>query len=140
MSTTSTVTARLGDTPWEVTFTDDLGHTWRADEPESIGGANTATTPDRLVLSGLGSCTAITVKMVAVRKQIPLEGIEVDVQLNPDGKPESGNDLVRTIRLQGNLDDDQRAQLLKAANACPVHKLLTGEIRIHTSMQQAAPN
>jgi putative redox protein len=33
------------------------------------------------------------------------------------------------------LNDEQRAQLLKAANACPMHKLLTGEIRVDTELQ-----
>ena len=28
----------------------------------------------------------------------------------------------------------QSGQLLKIANACPMHKLLTGEIRIHTDL------
>lgn len=58
----------------------------------------------------------------------------MELQLNPDGKPEGGNDIVRKILLQGELSDAERAQLLKAANACPMHKLLTGEIRVHTEL------
>ena len=135
MSSVSSVKAVLGKTPYLVTFTDDLGHSWQADEPADVGGGNQASTPDRMVLAGLGSCTAITVQMVATRKQIPLTGIEVQLQLNPDGKPEAGNDIVRHITLHGELNEEQRAQLLKVANACPVHKLLTGEIRVHTDLQ-----
>ncbi|MOA37644.1 hypothetical protein D3C78_1592560 [compost metagenome] len=56
------------------------------------------------------------------------------MQLNPSGKPESGNDIVRQITVQGDLSDEQREQLLKVANACPMHKLLSGEIRIHTEL------
>lgn len=134
MSTTPTVTARLEDTPYIVTFTDDLGHTWTADEPAEIGGGNTAATPDRLILASLGACTAITLKMVAARRQLPLTGVQVELQLNPDGKPAAGNDIVRRITVQGDLDEEQRAQLLKAANACPMHKLLTGEIRVQTAL------
>ena len=61
--------------------------------------------------------------------------MEVELQLNPDGKPAAGNDIVRRITLQGDLNDEQRAQLLKVANACPMHKLLSGEIRIHSELQ-----
>jgi len=134
MPATPFVKTVLGDTPYIVSFSDDLGHTWTADEPTEVGGGNTATSPDRLILAGLGACTAITLRMVAARRQIPLTGVEVELQLNPDGKPEGGNDIVRKILLQGELSDAERAQLLKAANACPMHKLLTGEIRVHTEL------
>ena len=129
-----TVKAVLNDTAYRITFTDDLGHAWCADEPAEIGGGNAAPTPERLVLAGLGACTAITLKMVATRRQMPLTGIQVELQLNPGGKPDAGNDIVRRVTVEGDLSDEQRAQLLKAANACPVHKLLTGEIRIHTEI------
>ncbi len=135
MSAIPTVKAVLEDAQYVVIFTDDLGHTWQADEPTDVGGGNTAPTPDRLILSGLGACTAITLKMVAVRRQIPLTGIQVNLQLNPNGRPESGIDIVRHITLQGDITDEQKAVLLKAANACPMHKLLTGEVRINTALQ-----
>ncbi len=136
MSNIPCVKARLEETPYLVSFTDDLGHTWTADEPAEVGGGNSAPTPERLILASLGACTAITLKMVAARRQLPLTGVEVELQLNPAGKPASGNDIVRQITLQGDLNDEQQAQLLKAANACPMHKLLTGEIRIQTELQK----
>jgi len=136
MSNTPYVKATLEEIPYLVTFTDDLGHEWTADEPAEVGGGNTAPTPDRLILASLGACTAITIKMLASRRQIPLTGVQVELQLNPDDKPQAGNDIARRIILQGDLDEAQRAQLLKAANACPMHKLLTGEIRIHTELQE----
>ena len=134
MPATPFVKTVLGDTPYIVSFSDDLGHTWTADEPTEVGGGNTATSPDRLILAGLGACTAITLRMVAARRKIPLTGVEVELQLNPDGTPGAGNDIVRKILLQGELSDAERAQLLKVANACPMHKLLTGEIRVHTEL------
>lgn len=131
---TPTVKATLEETPYIVSFADDLGHTWTADEPLEVGGGNTAPTPERLILASLGACTAITLKMVATRRQLPLTGIAVELRLNPDGKPEAGNDIVRRITVKGDLSDEQQAQLLKVANACPIHKLLTGEIRIQTEL------
>ena len=134
MSGTPTVKAVLEEAPFRVTFTDDAGHIWFADEPASVGGGDTAPSPERHILASLGACTAITLKMVATRKQMPLTGLTVELQLNPQGKPESGNDIVRRISIEGSLSEDQRAQLLKVANACPMHKLLTGEIRIQTDL------
>lgn len=134
MSGIPTVTAVLQDIPYVVSCTDDLGHNWTADEPVEVGGGDTAPAPDRLILSSLGACTAITLRMVAARRKLPLAGVRVELRLNPGGKPAAGNDIHRTIHLDGDLNDEQREQLLKIANACPMHKLLTGEVRIQTEL------
>lgn len=134
MSNISRVTATLHDTPYLVALADDLGHIWAADEPSDAGGGNGGPDPTRLMLASLGACTAITLRMVATRRQWPLSDVRVDLELNPDGKPASGNHIVRRIRLEGSLTEDQRAQLLKIANACPMHKLLTGEVHIDSSL------
>ena len=44
------------------------------------------------------------------------------------------NVLRRTVHLRGPLDDGQRERLLQIANACPVHRILTGEVEVPTSL------
>lgn len=130
----SIVHASIGSVPYTVELSDDLGHRWLGDEPEDAGGANAGPSPERLLLSALGTCTAVTVTMYAQRKQWPLTGVKVELAFNPDGKPESGTDIRRRVELLGELDDAQRHRLLLAANACPIHKVLTGEVRIDTTL------
>lgn len=128
--------AQSSNIPYRITLTDGRGHTWYADEPVADGGADTAPNPMQLILSALGACTAITLQMYAGRKQWPLTQIDVNLQLNPEGKPADGNQITRNITLHGELDDEQRQRLLQIANACPVHKLLEGNISIPTALAE----
>lgn len=137
MSTISSVRAVSGNTPYIVNLSDDLGNQWLSDEPSELGGGNKAASPERLLLGSLGACTAITLQMYAAHKQWPLTGVEVQLQFNPSGKPADGTDITRRISLQGELTNQQRLRLLEIANACPIHKVLTGEIRIASSLTTA---
>ena len=128
--TTPVVRAQTGTQPWAVTFSDDQGNTWNADEPTEEGGANTGPAPHRLLLSALGACTAITLQMYAARKGWALRHVGVELAFNPDGTPKEGNDITRVITLEGDLDAEQRERLLQIANKCPIHRVLTGEVRI----------
>jgi putative redox protein len=132
--TTPTVHAITGPVPYTVTLTDGLGHVWLADEPPEAGGADAGPSPHGLLLSALGACTAITLQMYAARKQWPLTGIGVELRFNPDGPPAAGNDITRAIALHGSLTGEQRERLLQIANMCPIHKVLSGEVRIATQL------
>ena len=72
--------------------------------------------------------------MYADRKHWPLRSVNVELLFNPDGKPAAGTDIRRRIVLTGELSDEQRERLLQVANACPIHKVLSGEVRIATSL------
>jgi putative redox protein len=137
MSTVATVSGSTGGVPYTVTLADNLAHRWLADEPASLGGANRGPTPHHLLLSSLGVCTAITLSMYAGRKGWALHGVDVELQFNPDGAPpQGGSDIRRRVALRGALSAAQRERLLEIANACPIHRVLSGKIRIATALAQ----
>jgi putative redox protein len=133
VSTFPAVTANIGNIPYTVTLMDGVHH-WLGDESELDGGANAGPTPFHLLLSSLGACTAITLSMYAKRTAWPLIGVAVSLEFNPKGKPTDGNQIVRHVVLHGELSAEQRARLLQVANACPIHKVLSGNIAIDSDL------
>ena len=116
-------------------------HELLVDEPVAVGGADAGPNPYELLLASLGSCTAITLRMYANRKGIPLT--RVTIRLRHDRihaedcarcETERGmlSRITREIELEGELDDDQRAKLMLIADKCPVHRTLSSEIAIET--------
>ena len=106
-------------------------HVFGADEPAAQGGTDLAPAPDELLEAALASCTAITLRMYADRKQWPIEAIDVTVGLERiDGKTV----FSRNIQLKGNLDQEQKDRLLQIAKLCPVSKTLSGSIEVNSSI------
>lgn len=119
-------------------------HRFVADEPRSYGGDDSGPTPYELLLAALGTCTAMTMKMYANRKDWPLEETQIHLTHERDHhhhcdhadaieKGERIQALNRVIRIVGrDLSEDQRAKLLEIADKCPVHRTLEGNLHIHT--------
>ena len=121
--------AQSSSTPYRVTLTDEQGHIWHADEPVADGGADTAPTPMQIMLSALGACTAITLRMYADRKGWPLESVDVALRLH--GTEERR--IERTLTITG-LDADQNARMADIAERTPVTLTLKAGLPIDTRL------
>ncbi|MCR9270294.1 MAG: bifunctional alpha/beta hydrolase/OsmC family protein [Hyphomonadaceae bacterium] len=118
------------------------GRRFFADEPESLGGADSGPNPYAYVVAGLGACTSITLRMYANHKKWPLQRVSVRLDHEKrhaedcvDCGPNDRIDVfTRYIDIEGELDDAQRARLLEIADRCPVHRTLEHGAKVETHL------
>ncbi|HWU67654.1 MAG TPA: OsmC family protein [Stenotrophobium sp.] len=101
-----------------------------ADEPPPLGG-NAGPSPHDLLDSALGVCTAMTVMLVAQRKQWPLQDVRVEITHDEDDKTYR---IERKIELVGTLTEEQRQYLLGIANKCPIHRALHKTFEVDSAL------
>jgi uncharacterized OsmC-like protein/alpha/beta superfamily hydrolase len=120
-------------------------HHFLADEPVTAGGLDSGPSPYELLISGLGACTAMTLRLYADQKKLPLTGVSVTLRHSKihaadcatcETKEGMLDRIDRTVALEGPLDEAQRARLLVIADKCPVHRTLTSEIEIRTALAE----
>lgn len=102
-------------------------HRFKSDEPFDVGGTDTGATPSELLLTAVGACEAITLRMYAARKGWTLS----DVRVNLTASTVDGVYVIkRRLELDGDLNAEQRARLHEIASRCPVQRAITGEVRV----------
>jgi len=127
-------------------FTSEIvagNHLLIADEPKDFGGNDFGPSPYDYVSSGLGACTAMTLRMYASRKKWDLQKVIVHVNHGKEHAPDSQNTSTikkidtfkRSIELFGDLDDSQKNRLMEIADKCPVHKTLSATSVIITKLK-----
>ena len=123
------------------------GHRLIADEPVEVGGLGSGPNPYDLLLAALGGCTAMTLRLYADLKKLPLVGTRVRLSTNKiyatdcaecETKEGKIDRIDVAITLEGDLDAAQRARLMEIADKCPVHRTLKSEVDIRTKEEEAA--
>ncbi|MEE4376664.1 MAG: alpha/beta fold hydrolase [Candidatus Competibacteraceae bacterium] len=122
-------------------------HTFPADEPVSLGGKDSGPNPYDYLLAALGACTNMTLRMYAQHKGLPVQRISAELKhdkihakdcaycATKTGKIDR---IERTITIEGDLNEEQRARLLEIADRCPVHRTLHSEVLIETRSKPTA--
>lgn len=124
-------------------------HEFVADEPESVGGEDAGPNPYDLLLGALAACKVMTAQMYARRKAWPLDEVTVRLDTHKvhardcdecDSDPNARVDIIEVdIALKGDLTAEQRERIKEIADRCPVHRTLTSETRIHTTLVDEIP-
>lgn len=127
------ITSTLKKELYKTEIRSSSGNILISDEPESVGGKNLGFSPTQLLASSLAACTSATLRMYADRKGWDLEEVKLEVSLEVN-REDNKTEIHRKIELIGNLDQSQRDRMLAIANACPVHKILSGTIAIQTEL------
>jgi putative redox protein len=127
----ATADAKIGRIQYQ-TIVNSSNHTIIADEPVDEGGMDAGMSPYGLLLASLASCTAITLRMYINRKMWAIDEIIVNLELS---QTEKGVHIDSKLSFTGEVNDEQRMRLITIADACPIHKILVGNIEIYTSLK-----
>jgi putative redox protein len=107
----------------------------RTDEPESIGGEDTAPAPHELLPAAMAACISTTLARYARTKGWELGDVRVDVDYDETVTPRRYR---VDVHLGGDYTDEQLARLGTVASACPVRRSLEAgvvvEEHVHASV------
>jgi uncharacterized OsmC-like protein/alpha/beta superfamily hydrolase len=112
-------------------------HRLIADEPVAAGGLDTGPNPYDYLSVALGACTAITLRIYAEYKKLPLGSVSVEVShgkvaadhCTDCGEAAEGRNgridrFERIIRVSGGIDPGLEAKIVEIAGKCPVSRTL----------------
>jgi uncharacterized OsmC-like protein len=115
-------------------------HTFKVDEPESLGGTDVAANPVQYALASLGSCQAITYRVWAEHLGIDVDSVTVRVEGDLDLRGFFGvDDTVRpgftgvrvNVSIKGPESAERYQELASAVDAhCPVLDLFQNPVPV----------
>lgn len=106
-----------------------------ADEPIELGGKNKGLAPSQLLLSSVGACKAITMRMYANRKKWKVDKIDIKVSSEVQKSEQQQTTYIKcNIFIEGDLDEEQKRRIYAIGEKCPVHKMLMNPIVIESNL------
>ena len=100
-------------------------HVLRIDAPVKEGGEDTGPEPHDLYDAALASCKALTVLWYARHKGWTIGALKTQVERDASDERAGTYRLAVRMQVEADLSEAQWAELQRAAENCPIHKLMT---------------
>lgn len=115
-------------------------HTLMSDVTKLAGGADSGPSPKELLMSALGSCTAMTIRLYYEHSKAKASSSwststlrEINVKVEESGDhPHVPSKLSIHIALVGDLTAEQKERLLAVSKNCPVKKIINNNTDIES--------
>lgn len=110
-------------------------HALVGDEPLISKGTDLGFSPEDFILSSLAMCKVATVRYIARKNNWEIRDVDGELEMNvkraEDGK--LSTHITVAIKIEGNISQEQKIELLKQADACYIHRMIDGEWNIEKS-------
>ncbi len=111
-------------------------HAIVGDEPLTSKGTDLGFSPEDLILASLASCKVSTVRFIARKKGWEIRDVEAQLELTVKRNADRSlaSHVKVAIQIEGDLTDEQRAELLREADNCYIHRMIKGEWAIENAV------
>ena len=96
-------------------------HTITTDQPERLGGSDTAPAPHKLLPATIASCVSTMITLYARERDWQLDDLRVDVAYESHSTPRH---VQVVVHLPDGLTPDQITRLRRVVDTCPVKRAL----------------
>jgi len=120
----------LGDSKFEVSA---RGHRLICDQPRDNGGTDDGMSPPELLLASLAACAAYYAAQYLKTRKLPAGDLQVRVNAEKAAQPARLASFQIEVTVPG-LDEHHEAGVLRAVQACLIHKTLLGTPNIEIAV------
>jgi len=110
-------------------------HRLITDQPTHAGGEDTGPSPMELVSAALGSCVALYVHQFCVSRNLPHDGMRIEVTPRNVANPNRIGHLSVAVFLPGTLSPHTMEMLERVVRSCPVHNTLVHGADVSVSFE-----
>ncbi len=119
-------------------------HVAYIDQPQTMGGTDSAPTPLDYLFVSLGGCLVTIAKIVAGQRKIDLRGVEVQVSGDLDLEvlrgqntqdPAGFQSITATVTIDADLSDDEKKEFLEEVDRrCPISDNLMRKTPVNVNL------
>lgn len=114
------------------------GHRIVVDQPARAGGQDEGPMPLELLGVSLGTCVALYVQQFLHARQLPYEGMRVELQQLGAQNPGRIGEFVVKVLLPAELPPQYADMLERVARSCPAHNTLVHGAEVRVAIESGA--